>query len=190
MCLTRCPSCMQRMNTQQCSHSLQDLKVLMSKLGIRVEKNGKLRASGVRVITRCSKKSFAGKKTENSTERPSLWMDGVVESTWYARLTWLWWCCFPATITISVISSALTDTQTHTRGGRLHIAHLAILNKNLVSIWGHLKCWKEPGFEWGKFHGRCLEWWLYVLQWTRIPNRIFCFLFVYFFVPHWGHPGC
>lgn len=178
------------MNTQQCSHSLQDLKALMSKLGIQIEKNGKLRASGMRVITRCSKKSFAGKKTENSTERPSLWMDGVVESTWYARQTWLWWCCFPVTITISVIFLALTDTQTHTRGGRLHIAHLAILNKNLVSIWGHLKCWKEPGFEWGKFHGHCLEWWLYVLQWTRIPNRIFCFLFVYFFVPHWGHPGC
>lgn len=75
------------MNTQQCSHSLQDLKALMSKLGIRIEKNGKLRASGVSVITQCSKKSFAGKKTENSTERPSLWMDGVVESTWYARLT-------------------------------------------------------------------------------------------------------
>lgn len=59
----------------------------MSKLGILIEKNGKLRASGVCVIIRCSKKWFAGKKTENSAERPSLWMDGVIESTWYARQT-------------------------------------------------------------------------------------------------------
>lgn len=65
---------MQEMNIQQCSHSLQDLKALMSKLGIQIEKNGKLRASGMRVITRCSKKSFAGKKRTPLRDQVCGWM--------------------------------------------------------------------------------------------------------------------
>lgn len=66
-------------------------------------------------------------------------------------------------------------THTHTTRGGLHIAHLAILSKILVSGWGHLKCWREPGFEWGKFHGRCLEWWLCFAV-NKNPQQIFLFL--------------
>lgn len=95
-------------------------------------------------------------------------MNEVIESTWYARQMWLWWCCFQWQSQFQ--SFYQQRVCTHTQCSHSQNAHLAI-SKILVSGWGHLKCWKEPGFEWGKFYGRCLGWRLCVLQGTEIPKR-------------------